>query len=127
MIIDYNATKTFSDSLVIDDAGNCAIYCFGSFRDGKISFPGEYYLLTNTVMGKTTIIKWGPLMPDQTFLPNTFKLEVKVINYKEPAIEREITSFINDGFKGVEQATVISIEEAMEKIPGVENIVETLD
>lgn len=127
MIIDYNATRTFSDSLVLDDPGNCAIYCFGSFVDNKVPFPGDYYMIVQTIMGKTTFIKWGPFIPDLPELPNTFKLEVKTINYKETAIKREIANFINEPSKNVEQASVISKEEALSKLPNEENYVCTLD
>jgi hypothetical protein len=57
MLIDYNATRTFTDTIQIDDPGNCAIHGEGSFRDGKITFDGDYYMLISTVMGKTTFVK----------------------------------------------------------------------
>ena len=57
MLIDYSATKTFTQSLQIDDIGNCAIRGEGSYRDGRCVFSGDYYLLVKTIMGKTTVIK----------------------------------------------------------------------
>jgi hypothetical protein len=57
MIIDYSATKTFTQTIVIDDIGNCAIRGEGSFKDGRITFDGDYYLVVSTIMGKTTFIK----------------------------------------------------------------------
>ena len=53
MLFDYQATKTFANTLQLDDIGNCAIRCEGSYRDGKITLPGDYYLVTKTIMGKT--------------------------------------------------------------------------
>ena len=82
MLIDYSATKTFTQTLQIDDIGNCAIHGEGSFRDGRATFEGDYYMIVKTVMGKTTMMKWGPLMPDFTALPNTFKLEIKLVSIK---------------------------------------------
>lgn len=126
MLIDYSATKTFNQTLQIDDIGNCAIHGEGSFRDGRVTFPGDYYMIVKTVMGKTTIIKWGPLMPDFTALPNTFKLEIKTCQYKELTIIREIQSFINDGLKGIHDATELLPEEAVEFLPDAANYAETL-
>jgi hypothetical protein len=127
MIIDYSIQKTFSESLILEDIGNCAIYCQGSFRDGKITLPGDYYIIIKTVMGKTKAVKWGPMMPDLDELPNTFKLEVKTLNYKETAIVKEIQGFINDGFKGITQASEITIDEALTKLPQTVNFVATLE
>lgn len=126
MLIDYSATKTFTQTLQIDDIGNCAIRGEGSFRDGKVTWPGDYYLVIKTVMGRTVFMKWGPLMPDFTALPNTFKLEVKTCQYKEGTIVKEIESFINDGLKGIHDAEQILPEEALEFLPNETNFMETL-
>ena len=126
MLIDYSATKTFTQTLQIDDIGNCAIHGEGSFRDGKVPFPGDYYMIVKTVMGKTTFIKWGPLMPDFVALPNTFKLEIKTSQYKEGTIMKEIQTFINDGLKGIHDATELLPEEAIEFLPEAINYTETL-
>ena len=126
MLIDYSATKTFTQTLQIDDIGNCAIRGEGSFRDGKVAWPGDYYLVIKTVMGKTVCMKWGPLMPDFTALPNTFKLEVKTFQYKEGTIVKEIEGFINDGPKGIHDAEQILPEEALEFLPNETNFAETL-
>jgi hypothetical protein len=77
-------------------------------------------------MGKTTFIKWGPLMPDFVALPNTFKLEIKSCPYKETTIIREIQSFINDGLKGIHDATEMLPEQAIAFLPDVTNYTETL-
>ena len=127
MIVDYNATKTFTESLVIDDPGNCAIYGFGSFRDGKVLLPGDFYMIIKTIMGKTTFIKWGPMLPDITALPNSFKLEIKTSSYKESTIAKEIQGFINDSFKGIQSAEVLEVEEALDNLPDIDNFIATLD
>ena len=57
MLFDYSATRTFNQTLQIDDIGNCAIHGEGSFRDGRVTFAGDYYMIVKTIMGKTTFIK----------------------------------------------------------------------
>lgn len=126
MLIDYSATRTFTQTLQLDDIGNCAIRGKGAFRDGRVTLAGEYYMLIKTIMGKTTIMKWGPLQPDFTALPNTFKLEIKTTPYKEATIIKEIQSFINDGLKGISCAEELLPEEAIEFLPEHQNYTETL-
>lgn len=127
MLFDYSATKTFTQTLQIDDPGNCAIYGEGNFKDGRVTLPGDFYMIIKTVMGKTTFIKWGPLIPDLDALPNTFKLEVKTAPYKETTIVKEIQSFINDGFKGIQTAEELSVEEAIKFLPSEPNYDAILD
>jgi hypothetical protein len=57
MLFDYSATRTFTQTLQIDDPGNCAIRGEGTYRDGKVTFDCDYYMIIKTVMGKTTFIK----------------------------------------------------------------------
>lgn len=127
MIVDYKAQRTYDATLQIDDPGNCAIMCHGSFRDNRVTLPGDYYMIVATVMGRTTIIKWGPLVPDISELPNGYTLDVKSFNYKEPTIEREITMFINSPDKAIYEAETILVEEALEAIPTIDNYKATID
>ena len=127
MLFDYSATKTFNQTLQIDDIGNCAIRGEGTFRDGRFTFAGDYNMIIKTIMGKTTFIKWGPLMPDLDNLPNSFKLEVKTAAYKEATVAKEIQSFINDGFKGIQAAVEILPEEAIDYLPAAINYAATLN
>ena len=124
MIFDYNGVRTFTDSLQIDDIGNCAIKCEGTYRDGRVEFYGEYYLITKTVMGKTSIVKFGPIDPDSVGMVNGFELTFKKINFKEAAICKEIQLFINDGFKGISKAEEITDIEAFELAPSVKETFE---
>lgn len=127
MLFDYSATRTFTQTLQIDDPGNCAIRGEGTYRDGKVTFDCDYYMIIKTVMGKTTFIKWGPIEPDFERLPNTFKLEIKTAPYKEATIAKEIQSFINDGFKNIQNAVELLPEEAFEYLPQEINYNATLE
>ena len=66
-------------------------------------------------------------MPDINLLPNTFKLEVKTATYKEATVAKEIQSFINDGFKNIQNAEELLPEEAFEFLPQEEHYSATLD
>jgi hypothetical protein len=126
MLIDYKAQRTFDETLELDDPGNCAVLCHGAFRDNRITLPGDYYMLISTIMGKTIIIKWGPIMPDIVELPNGYSLDIKTFQYKEPTIERELKMFINGPERGIYEAVAITKEEALAAIPNGINYVATI-
>ena len=126
MLIDYSVQRTFDETLVLEDAGNCAILCHGEFRDGKVPVPGDFYMIIKTIMGITTLVKWGPIMPGLPELPGSFSLEIKRMNYKELAIKKDITQFINDPAKGITAAEVIDEDKAFEALPKDYNYAATL-
>lgn len=114
---EYKATKTFEDILQIDDIGNCAIRCEGTYKDGRITNFGEYYLITKTVMGVTSILKFGPIIPDIPYMPTSFESSFEQLAFKEPQIEKKISMFINDGFYNISVAESILPEVALERYP----------
>ena len=127
MIYDYNATKTFATTLVIDDPGNCAIIAHGYYSIGKgAKFPGDYYMIVRTIDGMTTILKWGAVT-DFTELANGFSLEVKQFKYKNTSVDREIQMFLNDGMKFIYEAEEIDPDKALESTPKDYNYVATLE
>lgn len=126
MLIDYNGVRTFTDSLQIDDIGNCAIRCEGTYRDGRVTVYGEYYLITKTVAGRTAIVKFGPVVPELPAMQNSFECTYKNIAYKEQAIIREITMFMNDGMKGISKAEVILELEAFDAFPVLKDTFDNL-
>ena len=67
------------------------------------------------------------MIPDIKALPNSFRIEIKTSNYKEATIAKEIQSFINDGFKGIQTAEVIEKDAALNCLPTLENFYSTLD
>ena len=126
MIIDYSVQTTFTQSLVVNDIGNCAIICHGTCGFGETASEADYYILINTIMGRTTIFKWGPMEPDFEELPSGFNLSIKSIKYKESSITKEITLFINAPEKGIYEAEVIEKDEAFKALPKTENFDATL-
>ena len=126
MIFEFNATKTFTDTLQIDDIGNCAIRCEGIMQEGRIKLPAEYYMIVKTVMGMTGILKFGPVIPDICEMQSTFSATFKKIKYKEQSIEHEIDLFINDGRKEITKAEEITDVEAFDCYPSAEDTFENL-
>ena len=79
--------KTVGAQLTIDDIGDCSILA----RD---DLGQEYYFITNTKMGWTEIIEYGPALPDFEALPKSVKYLYDRIEYSEFKIEKRIDKFL---------------------------------
>lgn len=112
MIVDYYQQQVFTKSLQIDDLGNFAVRATSSDEC-------EYYMIVKTEMGKTAILKFGPVIPDIGVLCADYSMSYKKINYKEGAIEKETSTFVNDIKKDIIDAVEILPEEAIEEIPEI--------
>lgn len=109
-IFNFDSQKIFAQSIEVEDIGNCALKCLNRAFD-------EYYVITQTVMGKTYILKFGPIQSDLGMLQAGFNLSYKKINYKEEVIEKEITLLLVDSKKEINSVEQISIEDALNLIP----------
>lgn len=119
MIFDYSAQRMFAQQLQLDDIGHFAIRC--KALDGT-----ECYMLMETVMGKTAMFTWGPMMPDAPMLVDKFNLTYKILKYKESIISKEITRFINDPQHKIYDIEVIGISEALTLMPTTEMYLESI-
>jgi hypothetical protein len=104
MIFEYAVQKTFNEALDVVDAGNCALRCTG----GKFG-AFHYYIIIKTIMGKTHIVKFGPVLPGIPMLVENFNVTYIKDDYKESFIFKEVDKFINDFRK-----KIISVEEITE-------------
>lgn len=121
MIFEFAVKKTFNQSIDVVDMGNTALRCTSTtFLD--------YYLITRTVLGKTSILKFGPICPDLDMLINDFTVSYKKLDYKENVVFREIDKFINDFKKEIDSVEEITEYEAWQSFPKIqenfENIME---
>lgn len=110
MIFEYDQQPVFMKNIQIDDIGNFALRCNNSA--GK-----EYYIVVKTYLGKTALMKWGPVYPDITALIENMELSFKKFDFKEYTIERETEKFINDGRAGINNVELISESEALCSMP----------
>jgi hypothetical protein len=115
MIFEYNAQMVFMNQLEVEDIGNFAL------RGVSDDFA-EYYFITKTSLGKTHILKFGPCIPDIDQLVEDFSVAYKKIDYKEATIKTELKKFINDGKKGITNAEILDLEEALSCFPKVTEI-----
>ncbi len=113
MVFEYSVQKTFNESIDVVDIGNTALRCTGSKYD-------EYYIILKTVMGKVSILKFGPIVPDIELLFNDFTVTYKKIDYKENLIEKEVDKFINDYKKEIVNVEEVTEYEAWQAFPPIQ-------
>ena len=119
MIFDYAVTRTFNQSIDVVDIGNMALQCTNT--EGAI-----FYLLTKTIMGKTSILTFGPVCPDLEMLLDGYSLSYKKIDYKESKIYNEVSKYINDFRKEVSDIIEVTKAEVFEVLPDIETLFEEL-
>ena len=115
MIFEFSVQRTFTESIDVVDMGNTALRCTN--RDME-----TYFIITKTVMGKTHIIKFGPVCPDIELLISDFSVTYKKIDYKENLIFKEIDKFINDYKKEIDVVEEITEYEAWEDFPQIKQL-----
>ncbi len=126
MLIDYNETTTYSQTLQVDDIGNFAIRCHGTMIDGKFKMPADYYMMVKTVAGRATIVKFGPVIPDIPTMPSGFEVTVKTTKFNEPSLGNEVSNYINDGRREITEAEEIVEQELYEAYPSLEETFNSL-
>ena len=104
----FGAETTYNNEIDIDDIGNV---CIEAVDD---AFQ-NYYLIIRTSLGVTTVVEYGPLVPDIELLPKTTKIEFKRFGFKEEAISKIISKFLSNRFKQkIESAYIIDYEDALD-------------
>lgn len=119
MIFEFSVQKTFNQSIDVVDMGNTVLRCTSRQMD-------NYYLITKTILGKTSILKFGPVCPDIEVLLNDFSVSYKKIDYKENIIYKEIDKFINDFKKEIDTIDEITEYEAWQDFPAIQQLFETI-
>ena len=117
MLFDFDFDYQYRQTIDIVDIGNFGIHCIGYDRYGG---PQDFYLCTRTVLGKIAIFKFGPILPDLNAPLDGYTAEYKYIDYKETKINKEISSFIKDSKKGINEIEPMLPEEIFKIIPDLE-------
>jgi hypothetical protein len=117
VVFEFSVQKTFNESIDIVDVGNTALRCVNKQMD-------NYYVITRTVFGKTSILKFGPVCPDIDVLINDFSVSYKKIDYKESALFKEIDKFLNDFKKEIDTVEEVTEFEAWEDFPVIKQYFE---
>lgn len=119
MIFEYDQQPVFMQQINVDDLGNVALRC--SNDKGR-----EYYIVVKTFLGKTALLKFGPILADLCALIDNMELTYKRFDFKENVIEREIDKYLNDGRCGINKVEVITEAEALSAMPTAESFINSL-
>lgn len=117
---DYKSEEVFTKNITVEDIGNCALEC----TDVEMS---KYYIATQTLMGETYLLKFGPIIPDLEEIGENFSLDYKKFDYKETTIVKEIDRFVNDGKRGIEEITPVELEDVLTAIPTYDKFIPAND
>lgn len=99
----------------IDDIGNCAIEAVNDLNE-------QYYLVTKTVLGKTKICTFGPVLED--IESSIFNLNYYTTDYNAKKIQKTIYMFLNNNKTALISATIIDEKDALDKIPSIKRYIE---
>ena len=121
MIFNYNQQKVFMNSLEVEDPGNTAL------RIENIE-GFDYYIILKTIMGKTSIFKFGPIMSGVDLFVNGFSSSYVKTNYKEKTINKTISQFINDPYKGmISNIEVLDQRDVINMFPDIRGCFDNID
>ena len=102
---EFNLQPCPMSILDIDNICQCAVEA----RNEEGEF---YYLMIRTILGYSTVFKCGPVVPDVYFLPSGFETSLVRLDCDEDKLYKLIDKWLNDRFKKLTEAKVITFEEA---------------
>ncbi len=119
MLIDYECSVTFNNTLEVSDPGNVCIICQNE------EFY-QWYLVIKSIRGNSHILKYGPIIPDADSLEEDFELTYSKIKFNEKTLHFTISKFINDSKKCVKEARVCNVENAFDDFPNIAKLYKNL-
>ncbi|MBO5423979.1 MAG: hypothetical protein J6A25_00530 [Lachnospiraceae bacterium] len=120
MIFEFDQQPVFTQTLEIGDIGNTTIKCSSSMN-------GDWFLRTKTVMGKTSLIIFGPVIAGSVEdypLIDGFAVSFSKFDYKERLIIKAINQLLNDPKKDITYAEEMLEQAAIANFPDIMNTYE---
>lgn len=117
-IFKFDLQSNFMQEIELSDPGNV---CLRSETENA-----DVYLIVKTIMGRTTVIRFGPVVEGWNIMPNCFNLYVKQFNYKDTKVDKEINSFLNDSYLKARAVAEITLEDAIKAMPSLEETISQL-
>ena len=110
MVFDYFSQRVYQNQIDVVDIGNTCLHCT-NVEDF------DFYLITSTVMGKTSILSIGPFVAETGEFTLGFGVSFSRINYSEKAISKAINSLLNDPHNKIYEVEEITVEEGLAQLP----------
>ena len=109
MTFEYLQRIVVEGELDVDNVGECVILANNDFGE-------EYYMIITTELGYTSILEYGPIVPDIEGLQSTYNIKYTNFEYSQYKIEKAIDKFLNDGKRAITQARLVELEEIRENL-----------
>ena len=98
----------YNNELEIENVGNVCIEAIDNAGQ-------NYYLIIRTSLGVTTIVEFGPVVPDIDLLPKSTRIEFKRMGYKEETLHKIIAKFLSDRYQQrIEGAYIVDYDYALD-------------
>jgi hypothetical protein len=107
----YSQETIFSKELDVDELGQVALEA----RDSDSMF---YYLIIRTSLGQSSILEYGPIVPDVAILPDMTEIKFQRIDFNELKIKQIIKKFLmarNKGKNKIEDVIQIDVNDALSR------------
>ena len=104
MFFQYLKTETYTDSVDIEDIGNCSIVANNDSAE-------EWFLNIKTKLGWSECVVFGPLSIDDDNLGYNFYYLCNKFEYNEKRLYKTINDFINNSKKQITQIQIINAED----------------
>lgn len=95
-------------SVGVEDIGNFCMSCTNDLFQ-------EYILVVKTELGVTQVFTFGPWLVDSQYPVYNCSLSLTKFDYSSSKIEKIVDKLLNSGIP-ISQATVITLEEAKDRI-----------
>jgi hypothetical protein len=105
----YNQETIYSKELDIDEIGQVALEA----NDSDSMF---YYLVIRTSLGQSSILEYGPIVPDIAILPDITEIKFQRVDFNELKIKQIIKRFLmprNKGKSKIEDVIQIDVNDAL--------------
>ena len=93
-------------SIDVEGIGNCAI-------EAHTDLGEFYYLLIRTNLGTSTIVTYGPIVPDIDLLPKVVNCRFERIEFKDTKLVTIINKFLTNPYYKIRSAIELDYEEAV--------------
>lgn len=109
MTFEYLQRVVVDGTLEVENVGECVIQANNDFGE-------EYYLIITTELGYTSILEYGPIVPDLDQLQPTYNIRYSNFEYSQFKIEKTIDKFLNEAKRLITQAKIVELEDIRENL-----------
>jgi hypothetical protein len=119
----YSSETIYARELDIDELGQVALEA----KDSESMF---YYLIIRTALGQSSIVEYGPVVPDIDLLPDFTEIKFQRIEFNEVKLTKIIRSFLaprNKGKNKIEDAIQINVDDAISRGKNILEYIKNFD